>query len=567
MAVIGVFAFACNSDDEVALPPTIEVLNADQTTVVAGQTLTLRYTVSAPGGFASAPILSDPETVGTVAITQPLTVGEQSGELAITLTAVSPGTATVTLTVKDEGGQQVENQRTITVTPAPPNNPRVVATVVDTVTARADLSDLTVALTAAKLLETLRGDGPFTVFAPNNTAFAKLIDTFEEIRDIDELAQALGNDLTAVLQAHVVAGALTSQNLKAGDLATINDSTITVAIKDDNISVNGARLTERDLVAGNGVVHLIDSVINLPAVDQEIDPPTTTATVADVINTRDDLSGLKDAIALADLENILLGPGPFTVFASNNDAFTALLRVTNNAENPSDLYDLLGKEDWLALLQAHIIPDSLTTRDMAAGALSTLNGKTSITVTTKEGHFFVNGAAIVESDLIVANGVVHIIDSVINWPITPVGTTLDNTDGLDSMAVALNAVLLNDVLNDANRKFTVFAPDNAAFVALLQEKNVTSVSALRAALQNEGAGGSLGELLQGHIVEGRFASNNLQDGRELVTINGRTLTVAVSADGLTVNGIAISTTDQIATNGVIHTISKVIPAPTERENG
>ena len=567
MAVISVFAFACNSDDEVTLPPTIEVLNADQTTVVAGQTLTLRYKVDAPGGFASAPVLSDPETVGAVALTQPLTVGEQSGELAVTFTAVSAGTATVTLTVKNEGGQQVDNQRTITVTPAPPDNPRVVATVADTIAARADLSDLTSALTAAKLLQTLRGEGPFTVFAPNNTAFAKLIDTFEEIRDIDELAQALENDLTAVLQAHVVAGALTSQDLKAGDLATINDSTLAIAIENDNISVNGARVIERDLVAGNGVVHLIDSVINLPAVDQEIDPPTTTATVADIINTREELSGLKDAIALADLENILLGPGPFTVFAPNNDAFTALLRVTNNAENPSDLYDLLGKEDWLALLQAHIIPDSLTSRDLVAGALPTLNGKINITVTTEEGHFFVNGAAIIESDLIVANGVVHIIDSVINWPITPVGTTLNNTDGLDSMAVALNAVLLNDVLNDANRKFTVFAPDNAAFVALLQKKNVTSISALRAALQNEGAGGSLGELLQGHVVEGRFASDNLQNGQELVTLNGRILTVALTADGLTINGIAVKITDQVATNGLIHTISEVIPAPTQQENG
>ena len=563
MAVISVFAFACNSDDEVTLPPTIEVLNADQTTVVAGQTLTLRCKVDAPGGFASAPVLSDPETVGTVAVTQPLTVGEQSGELAITFTAVSAGTATVTLTVKDEGGQQVDNQRMITVTPAPPDNPRVVATVADTIAARADLSDLTSALTAAKLLETLKGEGPFTMFAPNNTAFAKLINTMEEIKDVDGLVNILGNDLATVLQAHVVSGALASKDLKAGSLTTTNDSTLTIALEGKSISVNGARIIESDLVTGNGVVHLIDSVINLPVRKADNPSASKTATVTDTINTREDLSGLKDAIALANLESILLGPGPFTVFAPNNDAFTALLRATNNAENPSDLYAILGEEDWLALLHAHIVPDSLTARDLVAGELPTLNPQVNVTVTSADGRFFVNGAAVVESDLIMANGVVHIIDSIINFPITPVGTTISETDGLDSIAVALNAVLLTDVLNNTSKQYTVFAPDNEAFVALLQEKNITSISALRVTLQNEGAGGSLGELLQGHIVEGRFASNNLQNGQELFTINGRTLTVALTADGLTINGIAVKITDQVATNGVIHTISEIIPAPTE----
>ena len=567
MAVISVFAFACNSDDEVTLPPTIEVLNADQTTVVAGQTLTLRYKVNAPGGFASAPVLSDPETVGTVVVTQPLTVGDLSGELVVTFTAIATGTAMITLTVKDEGGQQVDHQRTITVTPAPPSNPRVVATVADTIAARADLSDLTSALTAAKLLETLKGDGPFTVFAPNNTAFAKLINTMEEIKDVDGLVNILGDDLAAVLQAHVVSGALASKDLKAGGLTTINDSTLAIALEGNSISVNGARVIERDLITGNGVVHLIDSVINFPALVEKVDKPITTTTVADIINTRDDLSGLKDAIALANLESILLGPGPFTIFAPNNDAFTALLRATSNAENPSDLYAILGEEDWLALLHAHIIPDSLTARDLVAGELPTLNGKSTITLTTDEGRFFVNGAAVVESDLIMANGVVHIIDSIINFPITPVGTTISEIDGLDSMAVVLNAVLLTDVLNNTSKQYTVFAPDNEAFVALLQEKDVTSISALRATLQNEGAGGSLGELLQGHIVEGRFASDNLQNGQELVTINGRTLTVALTADGLTINGIAVKITDQVATNGLIHTISEIIPAPTQQENG
>ena len=77
----------------------------------------------------------------------------------------------------------------------------------------------------------------------------------------------------------------------------------------------------------------------------------------------------------------------------------------------------------------------------------------------------------------------------------------------------------------------------------------------------------MGELLQGHIIEGKFTANDLQAGQRLVTINGRTLTVAVTEDGFTINDILISAEDQVATNGVIHTISKVIPAPTQRENG
>jgi len=134
------------------------------------------------------------------------------------------------------------------------------ATVVDIALSDDNFSTLVAALTQAELVETLQGEGPFTVFAPTNDAFAALL------ADLDVTAEELlaREDLGAILTYHVVPGTIMAADAVAADgteIATVNGDTIAVTVVDGAVMVDGASVTTADLVAGNGVVHVIDSVI------------------------------------------------------------------------------------------------------------------------------------------------------------------------------------------------------------------------------------------------------------------------------------------------------------------
>lgn len=126
-----------------------------------------------------------------------------------------------------------------------------------------DLSTLVTAVKAADLVETLQGDGPFTVFAPTNAAFEKLPDG-----TLESLLKAENKDkLTEILTYHVVSGKVMSSDLKDGMTAkTVEGSEITIKLG-DNVMVNDAKVIKADIGASNGVVHLIDSVILPPEED------------------------------------------------------------------------------------------------------------------------------------------------------------------------------------------------------------------------------------------------------------------------------------------------------------
>ncbi len=113
---------------------------------------------------------------------------------------------------------------------------------------------LAAALTAAGLVDTLKSSGPFTVFAPTDAAFAKIPKA-----DLDALLKDKAK-LTAVLTYHVVGGKVMSSNVKAGKVKTVQGSEITVTTN-NGVKVDGANVTAVDLVADNGVIHVIDSVI------------------------------------------------------------------------------------------------------------------------------------------------------------------------------------------------------------------------------------------------------------------------------------------------------------------
>jgi uncharacterized surface protein with fasciclin (FAS1) repeats len=128
------------------------------------------------------------------------------------------------------------------------------ADIVDTAVAAGNFNTLATALKAAGLVDTLKGSGPFTVFAPTDAAFAKVP---------PEQLQALLKDkakLTAVLTYHVVPGKVMSKDVKAGKVQTVQGSSLTVSTM-GGVKVDNANVTAVDIVADNGVIHVIDSVV------------------------------------------------------------------------------------------------------------------------------------------------------------------------------------------------------------------------------------------------------------------------------------------------------------------
>ena len=123
-------------------------------------------------------------------------------------------------------------------------------------------STLVAAIEAAGLVETLQGEGPFTVFAPTDDAFAALPEGLLEKLLLPENVAVL----TSILTYHVVPGLVMSADVTAGDVATVEGSTITIAT-DGGVTVNGANVTAVDVTASNGVIHVIDQVIVPPTVD------------------------------------------------------------------------------------------------------------------------------------------------------------------------------------------------------------------------------------------------------------------------------------------------------------
>ncbi len=136
----------------------------------------------------------------------------------------------------------------------------VPATVVDIATSSDDFSILVEAVLAADLAGTLSGEGPFTVFAPTNDAFAAALDALELTKE-ELLASP---DLAGILTYHVVPAKVLAADAIAADgteVPTVNGDTIEVSVVDGSVMVDGATVTATDLIAGNGVVHVIDAVI------------------------------------------------------------------------------------------------------------------------------------------------------------------------------------------------------------------------------------------------------------------------------------------------------------------
>ena len=131
----------------------------------------------------------------------------------------------------------------------------IAADIVDTAVSAGQFKTLVKAVQEAGLVETLKGPGPFTVFAPTDAAFAKLpAGTLDALlKDKKKLAQ--------ILTYHVVPGKVMAADVKTGEVMTVEGQPLKVSVKGSNVMVNNARVTKTDIVASNGVIHVIDTVV------------------------------------------------------------------------------------------------------------------------------------------------------------------------------------------------------------------------------------------------------------------------------------------------------------------
>ena len=128
-------------------------------------------------------------------------------------------------------------------------------TIIDTATEAGGFTTLLAALKAASLTETLRGTGPFTVFAPTDAAFKQL-----PAGTVDALLKDIPK-LTAVLKYHVTAGRHEAKDVKQGEIKTLEGSAIAVTVQGSNVTLDSSKVTKADIGASNGIIHVIDHVL------------------------------------------------------------------------------------------------------------------------------------------------------------------------------------------------------------------------------------------------------------------------------------------------------------------
>ena len=395
---------------------------------------------------------------------------------------------------------------------------------------------LVAAVIQADLLSTLQGPGPFTLFAPTDQAFT---DAGIDLPSLDNPAGKAA--LSNILQYHVVSGFVPAANVSDCMSAdAVNGQPLAFTVDSNGVKVNDAGVTMADVLTSNGIIHVIDKV--LTPTDAYNDIPRT----AQCTGVHDSLvAGVIQAELLATLQ----GPGPFTVFAPTDQAFSDAgidLATLNTPEGKATLSDIL-----LYHVVSGEVPSANVTECMTANAV---NGQPlSFTV---NGGVMVNGANVTLADVLTSNGVIHVIDKVLTPSDTPkdIPRTAQCTGIHDSLVAGVIQAELLETLQGTG-PFTLFAPTDQAFIDAGIDLNALDTPEGKAALT---------DILLYHVVAGNVPSSAVTECLTANTVNGNPIAFTVG-DGVMVNNANVTLADVNTSNGVIHVIDKVL-TPTSTPN-
>ena len=403
---------------------------------------------------------------------------------------------------------------------------------------------LLAAVEAAGLAETLSGEGPFTVFAPTDDAFAALPEgTVESL-----LADPTGA-LTQILLYHVVAGEVLAEAVVTLDSATtVQGEDVTIEVVDGGVVLNGSvKVTATDIKASNGVIHVIDAVLLPPSLSE------ATGTIPEIAAESGTFTTLLAAVEAAGLAETLSGEGPFTVFAPTDDAFAALPEGTVEAllADPSGVLT--------QILLYHVVAGEVLAEDVVELSRATTVQGEEVSIRVTPDGVIINGVAqVVVTDIVASNGVIHVIDAVIIPPsilaatLPSIAEVATDAGNFTTLLAAVEAAGLTETLAGPGF-FTVFAPTDEAFAALPDG----TVEALLADIE------TLTAILLYHVVDGTIYAEEVVTVESLTTLQGEDITIEVTSDGVVLNGtVLIVTTDIVANNGIIHVIDAVLLPPT-----
>lgn len=411
--------------------------------------------------------------------------------------------------------------------------------VVDIIAGSDNHTILETAIIESNLEDDLRGSGPFTIFAPTDAAFAALPEGA-----LDALLADSRGALTDILLYHTLSGKAMSSDLTDGQkIITVQGKKTTVTINEDGVFIDNAKVTVADIEADNGVVHVIDAVLI---------PSSLPSTVADIVVESENHTTLEAAVVAAGLVETLQGDGPFTVFAPTDAAFAALPEGTVEV--------LLADIPALTnILTYHVVGGKAMSSDLSDGQMiATVNGR-KIEVTINEEGVFINNAKVTVADIEADNGVVHVIDAVL-IPETLPATVVDIATSSDDFSILAQALTREDLTIDfvgaltGEGPFTVFAPTNAAFAALLAELGATALDDIDTE--------TLEAVLQMHVLAGKVMSTDLSEGLMSETLLGQQLTFSLDGGTKIIDPNSrvsnIVAVDIEAQNGVVHVIDTVI---------
>jgi len=317
--------------------------------------------------------------------------------------------------------------------------PAADTSVLDLAIEAGQFSTLIAAIDAAGLGETLEGEGPFTVLAPTDAAFDA---AFEALGITAEELLADTETLTAILLYHVLGEAADSQlvaTLDGSSVATLNPQTVDINVVDGQIMINEATVVSADLIADNGIVHVIDAVLLPPDIaealgvamaEEPMEEETTTTTEATTTTTEAmeptiaeivvesaagdpaEFTVLLAALETAGLVDALNGEGPFTVFAPTDEAFGALLEELGVTAE-----ELLANPDLANILLYHVVSGEFMAADVieiAPADVPTLYEENTVAIAVVDGSVVINDVAtVITADVMASNGVIHVIDAVL----------------------------------------------------------------------------------------------------------------------------------------------------------
>ncbi|HUO72400.1 MAG TPA: fasciclin domain-containing protein, partial [Solirubrobacteraceae bacterium] len=261
--------------------------------------------------------------------------------------------------------------------------------IVQTALAAGQFNTLASLLTKAGLVDTLSNGGPFTVFAPTDAAFAKVPKA-----TLAALAKHPAQ-LKSVLLYHVVSGSVTAGDVvKLSSAKTLEGSSVLIKVNKGGVFVNQAKVTTPDVMASNGVIHVINKVLI---------PPKNIVATAKAAGKFTTLTALLKKSGLA---GTLAKKGPFTVFAPTDAAFAKVPKATLAALAKN-------KAKLRAVLLYHVVKGQVTAAQAAKlRSAKTLEGK-SLKIRARGAKLIVGGATVTKADVLASNGVIHAINKVL----------------------------------------------------------------------------------------------------------------------------------------------------------